>query len=358
VAAAPRRAGEASDRRCSKRLAPFLETPVPHLERHGALRPAPEVRAALVRLSPATIDRLPRPDRAPGGRRPWSRRRPAAGIRAPVPVRTRSEGAGAAPGAVRADLVAHCGESTAGFYLTTPVAVDVATSWVELEAVRGLGQQRVGTAAHHVRRRRPVPLRELHTDNGGEFLNAALYGWCRREGIRFTRGRPYTKDDRAYAEQKDWVGVRRVVGYGRYSSPAAHAQLQRRYGPLRQYLNSFQPVRKLVGKERDGARQRKRYDRAQTPYQRKRYDRAQTPYQRKRYDRAQTPYQRLLAAGVLPPAQRAALADRFAALDPLALLAEIAAAVAALRALAERPDDRPITTSVGNRANEASATAR
>ena len=39
------------------------------------------------------------------------------------------------PGSVQVDLVLHCGERTAGFYLTTLVAVDVATSWCELEAV-------------------------------------------------------------------------------------------------------------------------------------------------------------------------------------------------------------------------------
>ena len=34
------------------------------------------------------------------------------------------------------------------------------------------------------------------------------------------------------------------------------------------FLNFFQPVRKLLVKERVGSKVRKRYDRAQTPYQR------------------------------------------------------------------------------------------
>ena len=38
----------------------------------------------------------------------------------------------------------HCGESTLDFYLTSLLAIDVATGWTELQAVWGKGQQRVG----------------------------------------------------------------------------------------------------------------------------------------------------------------------------------------------------------------------
>ena len=58
---------------------------------------------------------------------------------------------------------------------------------------------------------------------------------------------------------------------------------------------------------------------------------------RKRYDDATTPYRRLLAADVLDDARRAALDAEYRALDPAALLAEIHAALDALRPLAE-PD--------------------
>jgi transposase InsO family protein len=43
----------------------------------------------------------------------------------------------------------------------------------------------------------------FHTDNGGEFLNHLLLPWCREAGIHVTRGRPYRKNDQAYAEQKE-----------------------------------------------------------------------------------------------------------------------------------------------------------
>ena len=48
-------------------------------------------------------------------------------LRAQVPLRTWSEWTGVRPGAVQGDLVLHCGESTAGRYCATLVAVDVAT---------------------------------------------------------------------------------------------------------------------------------------------------------------------------------------------------------------------------------------
>ena len=104
-----------------------------------------------------------------------------------------------------------------GFYLYTLCAVDVATTWVDLQAVWGKGQKRVGTAIHHVRQRLPMPLRGLDSDNGSEFINHDLYAWCQREGITFTRSRPYQKNDSAHVEQKNGAIVRPLIGYDRYA---------------------------------------------------------------------------------------------------------------------------------------------
>jgi len=212
---------------------------------------------------------------------------------------TWSEWTGIGPGALQGDLVLHCGESTAGFYLTTLVAVDVATTWTELQAVWGLHHRRVCSGVHLLRHRLPFPLREWHSDNGREFINDCLLAWCRREGIRFTRGRPYRKNDQAWVEQRNGFVVRRLVGHDRYSSRAAFAVLQRLYGLLRLQLNFFRPVRKLVSKRRVGSRVVKRYDLPQTPYQ------------------------RVLAARLLSPHQRHALAQQFHTLDPIALARDI-----------------------------------
>lgn len=304
---------EISDRLCSKRLKPFLPELVGALERHGEIQLEPEVKQRLLEMSEATIDRYLKPLRSRGLRRPYSQSRSSSTLKALIPIRTFSDWAGVKPGSAQADLVMHCGESLAGFHLTTLLAVDVATSWTECEAIWGKGQQWVGAGMHHARQRMPFTLKELHTDNGGEFLNQVLYRWCKREGIHFTRGRAYKKNDQAYAEQKNWSTVRRVVGYDRYSSRKALAQLQKVYSLLRLHVNFFQPVRKLIGKERVGAKVRKRYDTARTPYQ------------------------RLLAFGVLGEAKRRDLERLFNSVNPVQLRAQIDAALDDLWKLADHP---------------------
>jgi hypothetical protein len=289
----------ASDYLSGKLLHPIVPTLLTALQaHHGLAMPAP-ARAALLAASPATLDRLLRPLRR---RRPRQPRRAGTArhvVRAQVPLRTWSEWADATAGAMQGDLVLHCGDTTAGRYCATLVAVDVATTWTELQAIWDLHQQRVTGGIQAIFQRVPFALREWHNDNGSEFVNRCLLGWCRRRGIRFTRGRPYRKNDQAWVEQRNGLLVRRLVGYDRYSSRAALAVLQRLYGLLRLQHNFFRPVRKLLSKRRVGSKVVKRYDKAHTPYQ------------------------RVLASGVLTPAQREALTQQGQALDPIALARDI-----------------------------------
>ena len=95
---------EASDRICGKRLRP-LEA----MERHGHLQLVPEVRAHLLAMSAATIDRALRTVRERAGGRKRRHAAPAAAIRRSVPVRTFDGWNDPPPGFVEADLVAHSG---------------------------------------------------------------------------------------------------------------------------------------------------------------------------------------------------------------------------------------------------------
>ena len=280
---------------------------------HHGLRLAPAVRTALTAASAATLDRLLRPLRRRRPRQPGRIARALTPLRAQVPLRTWREWTGVAPGALQGDLVLHCGESTAGLYCATLVAVDVATTWTDLQPIWGLHQQRVTGGIQHIAQRLPFPLREWHSDNGSEFVNACLLGWCQRRGVRFTRGRPYRKNDQAWVEQRNGLLVRRLVGYDRYSSRAAWTVLQRLYGLLRLQHNFFRPVRKLLSKRRVGSKVVKRYDHPQTPAQ------------------------RVLAAGVLPAAQRHALEQQLQALDPIALARDIQQTLDVLWKLADTP---------------------
>jgi len=77
---------EASDRVCGKRLRPLMPLLVEAMERHGHLHLAAEVRAGLLAMSAATIDRALHDAREPGGGRKRRHAPPAAAIRRSVPV--------------------------------------------------------------------------------------------------------------------------------------------------------------------------------------------------------------------------------------------------------------------------------
>ena len=304
-------AWEATDRLCSKRFHPFLPELVGILKRKGELVVTEEAEGQLYRMSPSTIDRLLRRWRGRGLRCSLSTTKPGTLLKNAIPVRTFSEWNEKQPGFLEADLVAHCGDSAEGFYLTTLSTVDVATGWCEPVAVWGKGQERVGSAIHHVRQQLPMPLLGLDSDNGSEFINRGLYDYCRRWGITFTRSRSYKKNDSCHVEQKNWVVVRRVIGYQRFSSKAAFKALDDIYILLRLYINFFQPVLKLVRKTRHGAKVHKVYDKAQTPYQ------------------------RLLRSEVLAKDKKRELATIYSALNPVSLLKQIREEVEYLWTLAE-----------------------
>jgi hypothetical protein len=258
------------------------------------------------------MDRLLGPYRQLGLRRPYLSSRAQVGLKALIPIRTFADWEGLTKvGYLEGDLVAHCGESTEGFYLHTLDTIDIRSGWTELVVIFGRQQERVGGAVDQIRRRLPFALRGFDCDNGSEFINQGLYDYCRRHQIEFTRSRPYKKNDQAHVEQRNWYAVRRVVGYDRYSSKAAFAQLGKVYSLLQDHLNFFDPIRKLQSKEKiDGK-------------------------VRKRYDRAATPYQRLLASGQLPSEKAEALRRQYERLNPVKLRHELEQALEKLWTLGE-----------------------
>ena len=94
---------EASDRMCSQRLYPFLPELVRVLEDNGELALEAEVKGQLCRMSPSTIDRLLRPYRQRGGRRPFSTTKPGSLLKASIPIRTFSEWDEKRPGFIEVD---------------------------------------------------------------------------------------------------------------------------------------------------------------------------------------------------------------------------------------------------------------
>jgi len=259
---------EITDHLCSKRLHPFIPELLDILRRNGNHVISREIEMQLRALSPSTMDRLLQACHQKGGRSRFSTTKPGTLLKNSIPIRTYADWKENSPGFFEADTVAHCGDSVEGFYLSTLSSVDVATGWIECTGTWGKGQTRIRQGIHRIRQRLPFYMLGLDSDNGSEFINQHLLNYCRQWEITFTRSRSYKKNDSCHIEQKNWNVVRRVVGYGRYSSHAALAALNDVYNYLCLYMNFFQPVMKIVSKTRHGARVHKIYDIAQTPYQR------------------------------------------------------------------------------------------
>ena len=300
---------EASDRVCSKRLKPLLPILVSALERHGHLTLDPTVRARVLTVSAATLDRLLAPTRAAvAGQR--ARRRAMPAVQRKVPVRTFADWKDPAPGDMEADLVSHGGESTAGSFVHTLTLTDVASGWTECVALVVRDGALVVAALEQMRTRMPFPLRGFDTDNGGEFMNETVAAYCAHHGIPCTRSRPYHKNDQAWVEQKNGSVVRRLVGYRRLEGLAAAAALSRLYAASRFFVNFFQPSFKLASKTRLGAKVRKTYHAPETPCA------------------------KLLASPAVTDEMKERLRATAAQLDPLRLLEEIRALQHHLAALA------------------------
>ena len=255
---------EAADRICGKRLKVAIPSLVQAMERHGHLDLEPTVRARLLQISPATIDRMLAPEKGRGQRR----RRRGTAVGRQVPVRTFTEWADAVPGEVEADFVVHSGGSMSGSMVHSLVVTDVTSGWTECIPLLNREQSLVVAGFTILRQRMPCGIVALNTDNDSAFINEAVLAYCQAHGIQFTRSRPHRKNDQAWIEQKNGAVVRRLVGYQRIEGLRAVQVLTRLYSAARLFVNYFQPSFKLHRKTREGAKVTKRYHPPATPYAR------------------------------------------------------------------------------------------
>jgi hypothetical protein len=291
---------------CSKRLHPFLSEGVMVLERCNELRLSPEIKNLLLHMSRATIDRCLKKARFTHPQHGLSTTKPGSLLKHAIPIRTFTPWEDEYPGFLEIDLVAHCGSTTAGMYINTLTGTDLATGWTVFRAVANKTQSAVSLAICEVRFDLPFPLLGLDSDNGSEFINDTLYRYCLAEQITFTRSRSYKKNDQAHIEQKNWSVIRHTVGYDRLDRPDQLVLLGSIYVDLHLYINFFQPVLKLVGKQRvDGKIIRT-------------------------YDKAMTPFRRVLALDSIPVENKARLLAQFVQLNPASLRASIDLKVAKL----------------------------
>ncbi|MFH1939340.1 MAG: transposase family protein [bacterium] len=253
---------------CSKRLAPFLKEIIPVLEKWREINLSAKVREKLFKISAATIDRLLTDTRKRFRIKGRSTTRPGSLLKKSIPIRTFADWDEAKPGFFEADLVSHDGGAVRGDFIQSLNFTDISTGWEEMIAVKNKAQRWVFSGIETIKERLPFSILGLDSDNGAEFINAHLIRYCEEHKITFTRSRPYRKNDSCFVEQKNWSVIRRAVGYARYDTDKELSILNELYVYLRLYVNFFQPVRKLIKKERIGSKVIKRYDEAKTPYRR------------------------------------------------------------------------------------------
>jgi hypothetical protein len=251
-----------------KRLAPMLGELVAVLRHFGELCIDEGTAELLASMSAATIDRRLADQRARCPLRGRVGTKPGSLLKSQIPVRTWADWDDARPGFVEIDLVWHDGGDRGGGHAFTLTVTDIATGWTENRSVPDKTAKCVLAALNDIARKMPFPILGVDSDNGSEFINDHLLGWCQRRQITFTRARPGNKNDGCHVEQKNWAVVRTVVGYHRYDTAAELLLLNEIWQLQSKLTNYFCPQQKLISKIRHGAKVSKKHDEATTPFHR------------------------------------------------------------------------------------------
>ncbi len=289
---------EALDYVCPLRLQPRLVTLAVQLAQHGELELPPRLRQQLTTINASTVRRHLPPLPLVERRRP----RPAAPNRHQqrIPAYRIARDIGT-PGHLELDLVHHGGPTATGEYVYTLQCVDVATSWCGRRAILGRSYLVVADALHYLFQNWPCPVRELHPDNGSEFLNAHLLAFFATyyPQVKLSRSRPGQPNDNRLVEQKNDTGVRRYLGDRRFDTVMQTRYLNRLYERLDCYANFFLPVMHQIEKfwvpAADG----------------------HGGYLRRKHDQARPPLDRWLETNTLPDSQACIQRAARAALNPL-----------------------------------------
>ena len=255
--------------KCGKILAPLMRQQMAYIATWPAFGITAETAEKLKKISPATIDRYLKKDKAGLRLKGKSLTKPMDSLKSRIPIRTfYSPEERKKPGFWQTDTVHHCGQATYGQYLHTLTATDVASGWFEPRPLLNNAHRWTFQALSDIKASTPLPVLEFHPDNGSEFINNATEKWCRENGIRFTRSRDHRKNDNCFIEQKNGAVVRNYIGYDRLEGLEEQALLAAVYRPLTPLLNFFMPTQKLKSKTRAGSKEVKVYDEPKSPFQR------------------------------------------------------------------------------------------
>ena len=288
--------GDTMDWICAERLQPNLVEIASHLAKFDELILTTEVSEKLARMSLSTLRRSMQRVRPEGDLLPQVRRgrRRDSAIQAQVPVAIIPYDV-PEPGHFEVDLVYHTRAGATGDLLCTLQFIDVLTGWSERFAVQGHTFEVIWRAVDAFRKTCPIPVREMHIDNGSEFLNPAFISHFGTDfqNASLTRSRPGHKNDNRFVEQKNSSLVRAYLG-NLYLHTSQHlALLKPIYEDMRLYYNLYQPVlrqteRAAVVLPNGVCSIRRKQDQASTPLQR--LLRARPPISRARAEHLRQSY--------------------------------------------------------------------
>lgn len=208
VTAALKEIWEISGESCAENVHPQIEEYVTILQRDGLWCHAAEATAKLLAMSLGTMkQRCLKFRRTTFPSHGKSTTVPGA-IRSMIPVRSGPWNE-APVGTMQIDTVAHCGPSTAGDYVFTVNATDVATLWGVRRCQWNKGQTATVASMEAMDEDTPFPIIEWHPDSGSEFVNWHCLEWSKLRGQTLTRSRPNHKNDNCFVEERNGHVVRR-----------------------------------------------------------------------------------------------------------------------------------------------------
>jgi hypothetical protein len=117
--------------KCGKILAPLMRQQMDYIAQWPAFGITPAIREKLMTISPATIDRALKKDKAALRLKGKSLTKSKDPLKSRIPIRTfYSSEERKTPGFIQVDTVHHCGQFTGGEYNLTLTATDIASGWV------------------------------------------------------------------------------------------------------------------------------------------------------------------------------------------------------------------------------------
>lgn len=299
--------GSTLDWICAERLTPGLVEMALHLARHGEMIVDDELLELLGAISIPTVRRTVNRVRQDEYRLPQrkGKRRYRNSVADQIVMRVIPWDI-AIPGHFEVDLVHHAGPDVRGECVYTVQFIDVKTGWSERIAVLGRGYSRMREAFAKFLAQCPIPVLEIHSDNGPEFMNAHLQRFFadKFHGATFSRSRPWQKNDNRFVEQKNSTLVRAYLGRESFTTQEQADLLNELYDLMRVYYNFFQPVLRQIERSVH-------------------YNAQHAPVLRRKHDTARTPLNRLTESDVLDQKTRVWLRCTYVQTNPRTLRHEI-----------------------------------